>query len=95
MRCYFHLEGPRGDGIPDELGTDVATADQARFEAMKAIAELRGEDPGLQHEWDGWRLVIVDGEGRRLSAFDLNATASLMRRAHPVGCSGDDNVAPV
>ena len=95
MRCYFHLEGPRGAEIRDELGTDVSCVDEARSEASRAIAELRGEDPELRNEWAGWRLIIVDGSGRKLSTISLASGSGSLEGEHAISCSGNDNAAPI
>ena len=78
MRCYFNLIGPTGELLDDE-GVEVASVEEARAEALKAIAELRREDAGVQADWNGWQLRIVSEAGDLLSIVRLNAIV------HPTG----------
>jgi hypothetical protein len=71
MRCYFHLANGH-DELLDETGANVATLEEARTAALKAIDELRREDPSLQRDWNGWELRIVDEAGRVLSVMRVN-----------------------
>ena len=70
MRCFFHLV-TNDDEIPDETGAEVASIDEARVEALKAIDELRREEPSGAADWSGWSLKIADEEGRVLSTIPL------------------------
>ena len=70
MRCFFHLVGEE-DELLDGEGVEVSSLDQARAEAMQAVAELRRDRPEIEHEWSGWRLDIVDDAGRRISSVEL------------------------
>jgi hypothetical protein len=40
---------------------------------MEAVEELRAQDPSNSDEWQGWRLEIVDAEGRAVHAIPLDA----------------------
>ncbi|MCB5176627.1 DUF6894 family protein [Microvirga lenta] len=71
MRCFFHLVSDF-DAILDDTGIEVPDLETAKFEAMKAIRELRQELVGASEEWRGWRLDIVCPQGTLLYSFDLN-----------------------
>ena len=59
MRCYFHLI--KGDEtITDDTGIEVLDLEQARAAFIKAVAELRVDNPSLAEEGAGWTLVAVD-----------------------------------
>jgi hypothetical protein len=51
-RYYFHLANRR-DFIRDEDGLELADLAQARTEALKAIEELRQENPVAAMDWAG------------------------------------------
>jgi hypothetical protein len=70
LRCYFHLTGP-DEELLDDVGIEVASVEEARTEALKAVAELRREQPELQRDWNGWQLKIVGDEGEVLSVVRL------------------------
>ncbi|NNM74066.1 DUF6894 family protein [Enterovirga aerilata] len=94
VRCYFHLQ-KGGEEIRDETGAEVSDLDEARAEALKAIAELRGEDPDLQEDWNGWKLRIVNDRGELLSVLRLNQISHPVPGQHPIGRAGDDDPRPV
>jgi hypothetical protein len=74
MRCYFNLISD-DETILDDEGVEVRDLDQAWAQALKAIAELRGEADGELIEWDRWRLEAVDPSGNVL--FSIKLTHSL------------------
>ncbi|WP_174873169.1 DUF6894 family protein [Enterovirga aerilata] len=94
MRCFFHLNG-RGEEILDQHGIEVESLEEARTEALKAIAELRREEPPLQHEWHGWQLRIVDEAGRALSTIRLSSVIHPIGGTHFVGRSEDKHPPPI
>ncbi|NNM74070.1 DUF6894 family protein [Enterovirga aerilata] len=62
VRCYFHLFSAEED-ISDEHGAEVASLDEARSQALRAIQELAREQPGLKSDWEGWGMrIVVDGQ---------------------------------
>ncbi len=71
MRCFFHLVGPADELLTDDTGVEVASADDARAEALKAIDEIRREDPNETSSWFGWNLEIVDEAGEVISTIPL------------------------
>lgn len=70
MRCYFNLVNGTEEIIDDD-GIEVSGIDQARTQAMKAIAELRQEDNTVASEWRNWRLEVSDDEGEVLFSISL------------------------
>jgi hypothetical protein len=62
MRLYFHLAAAH-DSILDEIGIEVEDLDHARSEALRAIAELKDEDPSATRDFSGWRLEATDAAG--------------------------------
>jgi hypothetical protein len=73
VRYYFNLTD--GDEmIRDEDGLELSDVQAAVASALKAIAELRAEDPSSSQEWQGWRLEIVDESGHILKSVPLGAS---------------------
>lgn len=71
MKCFFHLSsGP--DEVLDEIGVDVAHVDEARAEALEALAELRREEPNHFRDWTGWELRAVNQSGTPLFTVPLS-----------------------
>lgn len=70
MRCYFNLISDNETMLDDE-GIEVRDLDQARAQALKAIAELREEADGDFIEWDRWHLEATDSEGKVLFSIKL------------------------
>ena len=71
-RYYFNLTN--GDAmIRDEVGIEASSLQAAVISAMEAVEELRAQDPSNADEWQGWRLEIVDAEGRAVHAIPLDA----------------------
>jgi hypothetical protein len=73
MRCYFHLVTSHEE-ILDEEGIEVSDLEDAKAQALSSINELRGEYAGAAEDWRGWRLEIVDSEGRLLHSIQLIET---------------------
>ena len=57
MRLFFHLVDQR-DTIHDLEGVEVTDLGQAEAEALRAVAELRQEDPSAPKDWSGWKLQV-------------------------------------
>ncbi len=70
MRCYFNLVNGTEEIIDDD-GIEVSGIEQARAQALKAIAELRHEDNELASEWKNWRLEVTDSKGTVLFTLSL------------------------
>jgi hypothetical protein len=70
MRCYFNLVHGTEE-ILDDDGIEVSGIEQARAQALKAIAELRQEDNDLASEWKNWHLEVTDSEGNMLFSLSL------------------------
>ena len=71
MRYYFNLTS--GDEvIRDRDGIELSDIHSALLHAMKAVEELRAEDPSSSQEWKGWRLEIVDASGRLVHSLSLD-----------------------
>jgi hypothetical protein len=71
-RYFFNLTN--GDAmIRDEEGIEASSIQSAVVSGMEAVEELRAQDPLNSDEWQGWRLEIVDAEGRAVHAIPLDA----------------------
>lgn len=93
MRCFFHLSNGAAEELLDDEGAEVADVAEARSEALKAIAELRREAPGIQSDWNGWQLRIVSETGDVLSTIRLNTVAyPLGGGSNLVELASDDHV---
>src|SRR5215218_4488092 len=71
-RYYFNLTNGEAM-IRDEEGIEASSLQAAVISAMEAVEELRAQDPLNSDEWQGWRLEIVDAEGRAVHAIPLDA----------------------
>ncbi len=72
MRLFFHLVDSQ-DTIHDLEGVEVTDLEQARSEAIRALADMRQEDPSAPQDWSGWTLRLTDGSGRVVLSFGLDA----------------------
>ena len=72
MRLYFHLKDAH-EVIRDVEGIEVADLEDARAQAIRAIAELRREDASAARDWSGWTLSVADERGTVVFALDLDA----------------------
>jgi len=70
VRYYFNLTDG-AEAIRDEDGIELSDIHSALLQAMKAIDELRLEDPTSSQEWKGWRMEIVDASGRIVHSLSL------------------------
>ena len=70
MRCFFNLVNG-SEEIIDYDGIEVNGIEQARTQALKAIAELRREDNDVASEWKNWRLEVSDADGEVLFTISL------------------------
>jgi hypothetical protein len=71
MRLFFHLVGSH-DTICDLGGVEAADLEEARTEALRALAEMRLEDPSAPQDWSGWTLSITDSSGRVVLSLTLD-----------------------
>jgi hypothetical protein len=71
MRCYFNLVHAHGELI-DEEGVEVSDFENAKAQAMMAVAELRREPRGIVEDWSGWQLNVVNAEGYLLWSVPLS-----------------------
>ena len=72
MRLFFHLVDG-GDTIQDLEGIEVTNLEQARTEALRALAEMRQEEPPAPQAWSGWTLKVTDGSERVVLSLDLDS----------------------
>lgn len=70
MRCYFNLVNGTQE-IVDDDGIEVSTIEQARAQALKAVAELRQEEDNVASEWKDWRIEVADEDGHVLFTISL------------------------
>ena len=59
MRLYFHLV-TNGEMIRDLDGVEVTDPGQAHTEALRALAEMRQENPSIPQDWSGWTLRVTE-----------------------------------
>ncbi|HEX4370145.1 MAG TPA: hypothetical protein VH019_02270 [Rhizomicrobium sp.] len=76
MRYHFHIR----DGaavIPDEEGSEFATLDAARAEAIASVGDLAIEDIRNHSAVRAWRVEISDRDGTVLASIGLNFSETL------------------
>lgn len=73
VRLYFHLVSDDAT-IRDLEGVEVDNIDQALAEALRAVDEIRGEDPAAARDWSGWSIHIADASGQVVLSVDLGRT---------------------
>jgi hypothetical protein len=71
MRVHFHLVNET-QRITDFDGVDVTNLEEARSEALRAIAEYLWEEALSPTEIVTWRLEAVDVAGAVLFSVDLH-----------------------
>jgi hypothetical protein len=71
MRLFFHLVDNQ-DTIHDVEGVEVNDLGQAEAEALRALAEMRQEDPLAPQDWSGWTLRVTDSSGQVVLSLSLN-----------------------
>ena len=86
MRCFFHLLGPQGTTLLDEVGVDVSSLEEARTEALTAMAELRSEDSSSSNDWTGWSLRLVDDSDSVLADLPLSLISPLRTGKDAISC---------
>lgn len=74
-RFYFNLTNG-ADVVRDEDGIEHVSMDAALIQAMRAIEELRAQDPLAAEDWQGWSLEIVDASGRTVRSLPLGSPDS-------------------
>jgi hypothetical protein len=72
VRVYFHLVNSH-ERIRDAEGVEVSVPQEARFQAIRAIEDLRAEDQAAARDWSGWTLVVADASETALFSLDLGA----------------------
>lgn len=73
LRCFFHLVNTH-TCIRDEVGLEVADLEAAKIEALRAVHDLRKEEPDADETWCGWQLDITDNDGRLVLSIPLDMT---------------------
>lgn len=80
-RYYFHLSN--GDHVVlDEDGLSLADVRSAAVYALETVEELKRECQSAPVDWHGWKLHIVDGSGRTLHSFPLDAPPPSIQTLH-------------
>lgn len=74
-RFYFNLING-ADILRDEDGIEHSSMNSALIQAMRAIEELRAQNPLAAEDWQGWSLEIVDASGRTVVSLPLNSPRS-------------------
>ena len=62
MRLYFHLISDFAE-IPDTDGVEVKDTADLRPQILKALEEIRKEEPHLLEDGKGWRVNVADASG--------------------------------
>jgi CelD/BcsL family acetyltransferase involved in cellulose biosynthesis len=71
MRLYFHLT--RCDEVlQDQEGVEVVDLHTTCAETVRALEELRQEDPTAVQDWAGWTLNVTEGSRAVVLSLDLN-----------------------
>jgi len=70
-RFYFHTDDAR-----DVDGAELPSAEAARIEAVKVLAEMVREDPGGFWRNQSFRLTLADDRGMTLAILELGAVLS-------------------
>ncbi len=70
-RYFFHLTNG-GAMIRDEDGIEASDIQTALIYAMRAIEELRAEEPSTGADWQGWRLEVTDASGQMIGSLPLS-----------------------
>ena len=65
----YHFNMHDGRAYPDALGTECATLDAARVEAVQRIGRLLAEEAARFWTGDEWTMDVTDGNG--LTLFTL------------------------
>jgi len=65
----YHFNMHDGRAYPDTLGTECATLDAARVEAVQRIGRLLAEEAARFWTGDEWTMDVTDGSG--LTLFTL------------------------
>jgi hypothetical protein len=74
----YHFNLTDGDRvICDNEGLHLPSVHAAVTSAIKAIAELRQEDPTDSSEWQDWTLEITDATGWVVRSISLEARAEV------------------
>jgi hypothetical protein len=66
--------------LPDEEGIELRNLKSARTQIVRALEELRVEEPDLAREGSGWRLEVSDSSGTVLLSISLDALTVRQRR---------------
>jgi hypothetical protein len=79
MRYYLHLRDAT-EFIPDEEGIELRNFKSARTQIVRALEELRVEDPELARQGSGWTLEVSDSSGTVLLSISLDSLRVRQRR---------------
>jgi hypothetical protein len=75
-RYYFVVSSPLG-AEADEDGLDLPGNLEAREWAVRAVDEIRAENPNA--DWTNWHVEVLDAAGTVLVAIPLAASGSTMK----------------
>jgi hypothetical protein len=70
VRYYFHLANPH-EIILDKDGAEAADREEVYMETVRAIEELRRNNPAEPKRWEGWRLDVTDASGVVIFSISL------------------------
>ena len=70
----FYFETHDGVAYPDDEGTELASLEQARVEAVKVLADFLSERP--EEFWRTDELALTVQDNRRATLFTLRLSVS-------------------
>ncbi len=79
-RYFFDLQD--GEQIPDEVGTDFATLEDARHHAAITIASLLIKNPAKFWSGKEWEMLVRDDLGLTLFSLAFIATEAPVAAGH-------------
>jgi hypothetical protein len=81
----YHFNVHDGTAYPDALGTECATLQDARVEAVRRIGRLLAEEAARFWTGDEWTMDVTDPTGLNLFTLTFMATNSAATLAFPTG----------
>jgi hypothetical protein len=74
QRYFFHLED--GKVVADDDGTELASLEDAKHEAVQLIAQTLCNEPSKFWNAENYRVSVTDSDGLMLFTLEMVATLS-------------------